>query len=162
MIGETYKFTFSDYFPKDDMLLFVFVSTGLKDIEKVVCYSPSDLYGARYYTLGFGDLEVDFETEKFLMNDRVESNNGDTNKVLYTVISTIRPFFEIHPDAYLRIVGSNDQRSRIYVGLIARHIRHIEPEYFVEGVCEGAREKFDIGKRYEYIIISLKKDNYEN
>ncbi|GLU56938.1 DUF6934 family protein [Dyadobacter frigoris] len=66
----------------DKMMTFQFVSDGNKGlIHKLVKYQPTNLKGL--YNLAFGDK--DLETGE--IDDKVISNNGDSEKILATVVA---------------------------------------------------------------------------
>ena len=87
--------------PDEDLHSFSFISEGKNGkIEKVIRYEKitNDVFN-----LGFGDK--DSITGK--INDKVVTNNGDTEKVLATVVSTVFTFTERNPNAYIYATGSN-------------------------------------------------------
>ena len=77
----------------DKMMTFEFVSEGKNGlIHKIVKYQPTNLKGL--YNLAFGDK--DLKTGE--IDDKVISNNGDSEKVLATVVSTVYAFTDKYPD----------------------------------------------------------------
>lgn len=85
-------------------LKFFFVSHGKKEVVKAIEYTFYRLFeGKEVYNLGFGDY--DFSTETF--SDDTLSNNGDTYKVLNTVLRSIALFFQYYPQALLTVQGSD-------------------------------------------------------
>ena len=69
---------------EDSLAVFEFTSEGIKgSIEKLIKFSETTLN--RFYNLAFGDK--DLETGE--INDKVVSNNGDSDKVLATVVSAV-------------------------------------------------------------------------
>src|SRR5690242_10486127 len=98
-------------------LIFYFVSLndhGSNPVLKIITYEPVDRYGVRYYNLGFGDYGNDIG----LLDDKVISNNGDMRKVLETVVSTLKFFFQEHPEKIVHIEGSDQTRKDYYHKLI--------------------------------------------
>lgn len=72
------------YTAENELNLFEFDSIGNKGkITKIVQYTEMTVKG--YYNLGFGDLNP--ETKE--INDEIITNNGDGQKVLATVVSTL-------------------------------------------------------------------------
>ena len=68
----------------DSLMVFEFTSEGSNGkISKIVQYSKTNLEG--FYNLGFGDK--DLETGE--ISDQSISNNGDSQKVLATVATTV-------------------------------------------------------------------------
>lgn len=135
-------------------LVYEFVSVGLKGrIKKVVKYSFTGVENV--YNLGFGDLNE--ETNE--IDDLSVTNNGDSEKVLATVVSTIFAFTEQYPNALVVATGSTLARTRLYRMGISKHLKEIELHFAVYGLTElGEWESFVIGKEYEAFFIT-KKEN---
>jgi len=93
----------------NDLTTFEFVSEGSKGlIHKLVQFTPTNLKGI--FILAFGDK--DHLTGD--IDDLVISNNGDSEKVLTTVVATIFAFTDKHPDAWIYATGSTKARTRLY------------------------------------------------
>lgn len=87
---------------------FTFVSEGPKGfIEKGIQFQPTEYPGI--YNLAFGDL--DHLTCQ--LDDMSISNNGDSDKVLATVIAALYKFFDQHPGTIVYAVGSTPARTRL-------------------------------------------------
>ncbi|MES2730498.1 MAG: hypothetical protein V4714_02075 [Bacteroidota bacterium] len=125
-------------------------------MPKLIEYSPINRQGERYYNLALMDLVFDSIEGTYRKDDLAQTNNGDIRKVLYTVVSTIENFFELHPAATVHIAGSDEQRIRVYRMLIRRHWKDIEPIYYVKGFINGLLEDFKENKSYEFSLISKK------
>jgi len=111
------------------LLLFEFTSIGPKGkITKLVQYMETNLNN--YYNLGFGDK--DEETGE--INDTVITNNGDSQKVLATVASTVHAFTDKHSDAWIHVKGSNIARTRLYRIGITNNLLEIKKDYHVFGL----------------------------
>jgi hypothetical protein len=68
--------------------IFEFTSVGPKgDIPKIIVFSK--ISRNNFYNLAFGDFDVLTEN----INDKIVSNNGDSEKVLATVIQALYIFF---------------------------------------------------------------------
>ncbi|TAE12972.1 MAG: hypothetical protein EAZ95_11810 [Bacteroidetes bacterium] len=112
-----------DYTTDNDKLLYAFFSTGKRGIiAKVVIYEKT---APNHYNLGFGDY--DHTTDN--VSDKSVSNNGDTIKVLATVIQTMRDFFEARPHALLDIQGSTPTRTKLYQKIIRNNWEYIETNF---------------------------------
>ena len=61
------------------------------------------------YNLGCGDKDSNGE-----IDDLVISNNGDSEKVLATVIAAVYAFCDKHPDVWIFAAGSTNSRTRLY------------------------------------------------
>lgn len=78
----------------DNLTTFEFISEGPKGrIPKLVQYSQTNLKDV--FNLAFGDINE--STGK--INDTIISNNGDSEKVLATIVATVYAFTDRYPDA---------------------------------------------------------------
>jgi hypothetical protein len=103
------KYPRYEYTAENEKNIFEFESIGYKGkITKIVQYTEMSIKG--YYNLGFGDLDI-YSRE---LNDEVITNNGDGQKVLATVVSTLYAFTGRNSDAYIYATGSSDSRTRLY------------------------------------------------
>jgi hypothetical protein len=133
-------------------LIFEFKSKGTKGIvRKIIQYSPTRIDGV--YNLGFGDFdEITGE-----LNDFTVTNNGDTNKVLATVASTVSLFFEKHPNSSVYVEGSTPVRTRLYRIGITNNLLEIRSNFEIYGLVINEWEKFDPKKDYVAFLIRKKK-----
>ncbi len=90
-------------------MVFEFTSQGPKgQIPKLVKYSETNLKDM--YNLAFGDKDI----KTGQINDTIISNNGDSDMVLSTVVSTVYAFTDKYPDAWVFATGSTKVRTRLY------------------------------------------------
>jgi hypothetical protein len=95
---------------EDSLMVFDFVSGGPKGrIHKLVKFSETNLKGL--YNLAFGDK--DLETGE--INDLSISNNGDSEKVLATVVASVYAFTDYNPNSFVYATGSTRARTRLYL-----------------------------------------------
>jgi hypothetical protein len=119
--------------------LFDFFSEGPKGrIKKTIEYEN---IGNNYYNLGFGDRDE----IRNVVNDKARSNNGDRDKVLATVASSVSIFMEYHPGATILAVGEIPSKTRLYQIGINKHWAEISAQFFVEGFRNGFWEPFEPG-----------------
>jgi len=131
---------------------FEFISKGIQgNIVKVIKYSRI-FEDQELYNLGFGDKNM--VTGE--LDDSAISNNGDTDKVLATVASTLYEFFNEFPDSIVYAKGSSAGRTRLYQMNIARHFESIESDFDVFGELDGRIERFKKGINYNGFYV-LKK-----
>ena len=72
--------------PDENLYKFTFISEGKNGkVEKIVLYEEIN---EGVFNLAFGDKDITTGH----INDRIVTNNGDTEKVLATVISTVYTF----------------------------------------------------------------------
>ncbi len=80
---------------------FEFISEGSRGkISKIIQYTPTNLKDV--YNLAFGDKDKNTGQ----IDDMIISNNGDSEKVLATVIASVYAFTDKYPDAYIYATGS--------------------------------------------------------
>lgn len=127
-----------------------FLSFGPKGaIKKVVRYTEIQ---PGVFNLGFGDWS---EAEQ-KVKDNIRTNNGDRDKVLATVASTVVDFMRHHPDAILFAQGETAAKTRLYqMGINANWIE-INQLFEVEGFADGNWEAFEEGKNYKAFALRAK------
>ena len=131
--------------------VFEFVSVGPKGrIVKLVQFTPTNYKDL--YNLGFGDKNI--ETGE--INDTVISNNGDSRKVLATVVATLYAFMERHKDAMIYATGSTKSRTRPYRMGIAKYIDEVIDDFEIYGEILDGWELFKKDKEYEAFLVKQK------
>ena len=121
-------------------------------IKKIVQYVETNL--KNYYNLGFGDL--DLETRE--INDEIVTNNGDGQKVLATVVSTIYSFTGKDPEAYIYATGSSESRTRLYRMGITNNLEELKKDFYVFGLRNDEEfEPFIVGEDYLGFLVTRKK-----
>lgn len=130
-------------------MVFQFESVGPKGtVKKMVQYSETSVRGI--FNLAFGD----FDEEKETINDLRVTNNGDSQKVLATVASTVYAFFERYPDAHVFATGSTNSRTRLYRMGISINYLEIRSDFNIFGLdMNGIWEDFVLGKDYQAFLI---------
>jgi hypothetical protein len=104
------------------------------------------------YNLAFGDKNIDTGE----VDDVAISNNGDSEKVLATVISAVYAFCENHPNAWIFATGSTKPRTRLYQIGISRFLEEIEEDFELYGRIEENWEEFERGRSYTGFIAKKK------
>jgi hypothetical protein len=133
------------------LLLFEFTSVGPKGtIKKLVQYTETNL--KNFFNLGFGDKDASTGE----INDTIITNNGDSQKVLATVASTVYAFTDKHPDAWIYAKGSNFVRTRLYRIGITNNLKEIEKDFHVFGLKDDQWHEFRIGTEYQAFLIRRK------
>lgn len=112
-----------EYAIVNNNLSYVFYSVGGKGlISKVVLFEK---VARNHFNLAFGD----YNALKEEVSDTSITNNGDTVKVLGTVIQIILAFFKFYPYAILDITGSTPIRMKLYQRIIKNNKAEIETEF---------------------------------
>ncbi len=124
--------------------VFEFDSDGPKGkIRKLVQYTEINLKD--YYNLGFGDK--DHRTNA--IDDLIVTNNGDSQKILATVASTLFEFTNHHPNANIIAIGSTLARTRLYRMGITNNLEAIEENFKVYGLKNNEWVSFIKGIEYQ-------------
>ncbi|MCB9202960.1 MAG: hypothetical protein H6604_07950 [Flavobacteriales bacterium] len=135
----------------DKMMTFEFVSEGNKGlIYKLVKYQPTNLKGL--YNIAFGDKNL--ETGE--IDDKVISNNGDSEKVLATVVSTVYAFTDKYPEVWIYATGSTKARTRLYRMGITRFLDEVTEDFEILGELNDDWEAFKIDIEYEGFLVRRK------
>ena len=88
---------------------FEFISEGNKGaIQKLIEFQATS--ESEFYNLAFGDKDPLTGD----INDLAVTNNGDTEKVLVTVVAALYVFFENYLTAFVYATGSTKTRTRLY------------------------------------------------
>jgi len=139
--------------PDEDLHSFSFISEGKNGkVEKVIRYEKitNDVFN-----LGFGDKDP--ITGK--INDKVVTNNGDTEKVLATVVSTVFTFTERNPNAYIYATGSNHVRNRLYRRGITKYLSEALDTFAIYGMLPNQEfEIFNPNTDYVGFLLHLKNN----
>jgi hypothetical protein len=135
------------------LMFFEFVSEGPKGrILKVVEYDETNLKG--FYNLAFGDL--DEKTGR--INDLSISNNGDSEKVLATVVSTLYAFTDKYKNSLIYAKGSTESRTRMYRMGITKYLDEIKADFQILGFRNNEWQLFEKGLEYEAFLTQRKKN----
>ncbi|MBK8390876.1 MAG: hypothetical protein IPL23_17020 [Saprospiraceae bacterium] len=130
---------------------FWFTSKGVKgDIRKLVLYQETSI--PYLYNLAFGDLNPNSGE----LDDSIVTDNGDGEKVLATVVSTIYHFFRVNPSALVYLTGSSPSRTRLYRIAIAKYLPVFEEKFEILGELSKGWERFESNRKYEGFFIKLK------
>lgn len=133
------------------MTTFEFTSEGEKGlINKIVRFQPTNLKGL--YNLAFGDKDK----LTGVIDDKVISNNGDSEKVLATVVATVYAFTDRYPDALIYVTGSTESRTRLYRIGIAKFIDKAIADFEILGEINDDWEVFQKDVEYQGFLIRRK------
>ena len=138
----------------DRLMTFEFISEGHQGlIHKLVQYQPTNLKDV--YNLAFGDKDLSTGN----IDDTVISNNGDNEKVLATVVTTVYTFTDKYPDAWVYATGSTKSRSRLYRMGISKFLSEVDDDFEVLGERNNDWETFRKNVEYEGFLVRRKKKN---
>ncbi|MBO1883150.1 hypothetical protein J4N46_01585 [Capnocytophaga sp. Marseille-Q4570] len=140
--------------PDENTCLFTFISEGKKgSIEKVVLYEEMETEG--FFNLGFGDRDP----ITGYLDDEAVSDNGDTQRVLTTVATTLFYFTKEHPDAFVYAKGGTPARNRLYRRKITKYLKIAQQDFNVYGILpSGEIVSFVPNTEYIGFLIQRKKE----
>lgn len=136
----------------NNLTTFEFLSEEKKGkIIKVVQFQKMNLSGL--YNLAFGDK--DSVTDE--LDDKIVTDNGDSEKVLATVVAAIYAFADWYPDAWIYATGSTIGRTRLYRMGINKYYDIVKADFDIMGDCENEWEWYEKGKDYQAFAVRRKK-----
>ncbi len=144
-----YQLSSSDLFST-----YEFTSEGQNGIiQKIVRYEATSIEGV--YNLAFGDK--DYLSGDF--NDTVISNNGDSEKVLATVVATLYAFTDKYPNAWVYATGSTKARTRLYRIGISKYISEITEDFEIYGEIQDEWKIFEKNVDFDGFLVKRKTKN---
>jgi len=131
----------------EDLTSYEFVSEGKRGlIVKRIQFTL--INRDNVYNLAFGDKNL----ESGEIDDLVISDNGDSTKVLATVVSSVYAFCEKNANSWIFAVGSTPARTRLYQKGIAKYFDFLTEEFEIFGQTNERWEPFEIGKNYNAFL----------
>ena len=91
------------------------------------------------YNVAFGDYDELTDT----IDDKVVTNNFESQKVLATVASTLYVFTNKHPNIWIYATGSHAARTRLYSMGITTNLEKILPDFDVYGLKNEVWHQFE-------------------
>ncbi len=129
---------------------FEFISQGINgNVKKLILFQETN--EPNLFNLAFGD-----KTENNKIDDLNVTNNGDTEKVLATVVSAVYAFFDKHPNVFLYATGSTDARTRLYRMGITKYYEEMQNDFYLYGQVKNEFYPFEIGKVYDGFLVQRK------
>ena len=84
------------------------------------------------------------------LDDKVVTDNGDTEEVLATVAATVYSFTDSNPTAYIFARGSTHSRNRLYRRGITKYLSQALEDFIIYGMLPN--EEFEIFTPTTYYI----------
>lgn len=136
---------------ESSLTVFEFISEGPKGlIRKMIQFQGTN--EPNLYNLAFGDKDP----VTGLIDDLAVSDNGDTEKVLATVVSALYAFFDKYPEAFVYAIGSTVARTRLYRMGITRFYTDMIQDFDLYGQIGDNFYVFEIGKEYKAFLAQRK------
>lgn len=135
----------------EKFLTFEFISEGPKGyIQKIVAYQRTNFKDV--YNLAFGD-KISSTGD---IDDIVISNNGDSEKILSTVVATVYAFTGKYPSVWVYATGSTNARTRLYRMGITKYLPEVLEDFEVFGYLNEEWEPFKANVNYKGFLIRRK------
>ncbi len=132
-------------------MVYEFFSEGINGkIPKLIIFSETNLHN--FYNLGFGDKNEQAGN----IDDLAITNNGDSQKVLATVASSLLQFTDKYPNAMVYATGSTKSRTRLYRMGISNNFEMIEANFEIFGQYQDRWQPFEKGVEYEAFFVKRK------
>jgi len=88
----------------------------------------------------------------------VVSNNGDSEKVLATIVSAVYAFTDREKDVWVYATGNTPARTRLYRMGITKYIDEVRQNFEVYGLLNGEWEFFE--KDIDYTAFLVRRNKY--
>ncbi|MFP5042874.1 DUF6934 family protein [Parasediminibacterium sp. JCM 36343] len=139
-----------------NLTTFEFLSEGRKGrILKIIQFQQMNLNNL--YNLAFGDKNL-ITGE---IDDKVVTDNGDSEKVLATVVSAIYAFADHYPDSWIYATGRTASRTRLYRMGINKYYETVVADFEIMGEYRNEWESYEFGKDYQAFAIHRKNTKFE-
>lgn len=102
------------------------------------------------YNLAFGNKDPVMGE----IDDRSVSKNGDSEKVLATVVNAVFSFLDKYPDAWIYASGSTSARTRLYQMGISRHYESVADDLEIYGQIGDNWYPFARNTAYEAFLAT--------
>ncbi len=136
---------------ESSLTTFEFISEGPKGLirKRIEFQRTTD---PRLFNLAFGDKNL--VTGE--IDDQAISNNGDSEKVLATVVGAVYSFCDLYPDTFIYAKGSTKARTRLYRIGISRYIEEMKRDFYLYGQIGEDFSPFQVGKEYHAFLAQRK------
>ena len=130
---------------------FEFISVGANgSVRKMIEFQ--NMLQPNLFNLAFGDENRNTSE----MDDLAVTNNGDTQKVLATVVAALYIFFDRNPNAIVYAAGSTPARTRLYRIGINKFYDEIQSDFYLYGRIGEKLYTFETGVDYEGFVAQRK------
>ncbi|MEO5997024.1 MAG: hypothetical protein ABIN89_09810 [Chitinophagaceae bacterium] len=93
------------------------------------------------------------------IDDKIVTDNGDSEKVLATVVAAVYAFCDRFPNAWIYATGSTAARTRLYKMGINKYFDIVQADFEIFGQTQSEWERFLKGKDNEAFVIQRKNLN---
>ena len=139
----------------NNLTTFEFLSEGSKgQIIKIIQFQEMNI--KNIYNLAFGDKNLNSGK----IDDKIVTDNGDSEKVLATVVSAIYAFADRYPDSWIYATGSSTSRTRLYRMGINKYYGIVIEDFEIMGEYRNEWEIYEFGKDYQAFAVHKKNTKY--
>lgn len=136
---------------EEELTRFGFISEGPKGaIRKLIEFQRTN--DPETYNLAFGDKHPVTGG----IDDLAVSDNGDTEKVLATVVAAVYAFLDNRPTVYVYAQGSTKARTRLYRMGINRFYEEVQRDFYLYGRIGEDFVDFEPNAEYEGFLAQRK------
>ena len=129
---------------EEELTRFEFISEGPRGtFRKLIEFQGT--FDPDVFNLAFGDKH----SVTGSLDDLAVTDNGDTEKVLATVVAAVYTFLTQHPTAYVYAQGSTSARTRLYRMGINRFYEEMRQDFFLYGRIGEDFLDFEPDQEYE-------------
>ena len=139
-----------------NLTTFEFLSEGKRGrILKVIQFQQMNI--PNLYNLAFGDKNL----LTGQIDDRVVTDNGDSEKVLATVVSAIYAFANAYPNSWVYATGSTAVRTRLYRMGINKYYEIVVEDFEIMGEFKNEWGSYEFGKDYQAFAVHRKNTKFD-
>jgi hypothetical protein len=138
-----------------DLFVFEFNSEGPNgSVSKLIAFTETDLPGV--FNLAFGTKNL--ATGEII--DNVVTNNGDTEKILATVVEAVFNFTQKYPELWIYATGSTKSRTRLYRMGINRYLNEAQEHFYIFGKLNDEWVPFKKEIDFEAYLVKRKNTKF--
>lgn len=150
---------YTELLVSSDYLVYEFTSTGPRgSIPKMIKFTPNK--EEDIYNLAFGTKKEDGS-----LDDLARDNNNDRNKILATIASVLRIFFDKYPNKWVYFTGSTRERTRLYRMAITLNIEELSVDFEIVGTFTAEHRynhiPFEKGVNFFAFLVRPKRPNFK-
>lgn len=128
--------------------VYTFMSTGRKEVKKVVTFDEIAYVGPDIYNVLLQD-----EVDGVLSDDITITNNGDPLKVINTIVAIIQDVLRKNPHWAIHLAGSTDQRNKAYQRRTMKELHNKEFILVGQKEIDGDFDVITKGENYIAFLV---------
>ncbi|MEJ7739701.1 MAG: hypothetical protein WKF97_19930 [Chitinophagaceae bacterium] len=96
------------------------------------------------------------------IDDKTITDNGDSEKVLASVVAAVYAFCDRFPKVWIYATGSSAARTRLYKMGINKYFDTVQADFEIFRQTQSEWERYIKGKDYQAFVIQRKNLNLDN